>query len=111
MSVVLYAFPTAGTVAPTVAVMKRNQLLTTQIGFLDADTTAVINHNWQSPLADGSSLFPLIDYYENTLGTAGAPSLTWALTSSVAVTVTKAAGAGTGGTITVMLQRPFSMLR
>lgn len=108
---VTYAFPTAGTLAPTVAVMKKNQCMTAQVNFADADTTAVVTHNWQSPLADGSALFPLIEVYFNTLGTAGYPLLTWALTNSLAVTVTKGAGAGTGGTLTVSLRRPFSMDR
>lgn len=108
---VTYAFPTAGTVAPTVAVMKKNQMLTAQIGFADADTTAVVTHNWQNSLAEGTDLFPLIEVYFNTLGTAGYPLLTWAITNSVSVTVTKGTGAGTGGTATVILRRPFSMDR
>ncbi len=108
---IVYAFPNAGTVAPTVAIAKRTQLLTAQIGFGDADTTAIITHNWQTPLADGTFLFPLISDYVSNAGTAGFPVVTWALTNSVSVTATKATGAGTGGTLTVILQRPFSMLR
>lgn len=110
---VTYAYPATGTVPPTVVQTGPNgdNMVTAQIGFVDADTTAVVTHNWQSPLSDTTFLFPTIKVYLNTVGTAGAPVLTWALTNSVSVTATKVAGAGTGGTLTVVLERPHSMVR
>lgn len=108
---VTYAYPFAGTVPPTVTQALNNSTLTAQIGFIDGDTTAVVTHNWQSPTSDLTSLFPTLKTYLNTVGTGGVPVLTWALTNSIAVTVTKVAGAGTGGTLTVVLERPHSIVR
>lgn len=110
--VVTYAFPTVGATAPTQAKMKTNQVFTAQVNFADNDTTATVTHNWGSPLSDyGTALFPLLSWYGATLGTAGLPALSFALTNSVAVTITKVAGAGTGGTITLNLWRPWSAER
>jgi len=110
MSVVTYTYPVAGVTPPSVLVAKRNQVLVAEIGFLDGDTTAVITHNWQNPAADFASLFPLISFYNSTAGTAGNAILTWAHTDSSNITVTKGTGAGTGGTVIVQLERPWSAL-
>lgn len=109
---VTYAWPVTGSVAPSPAVMKRHQTLNAQVGFADADTTAVITHNWGSPLSDyGTALFPIPKFYMSTVGTAGLPVLTFALTNSNVITITKVAGAGTGGTAVVTVERLFSELR
>jgi hypothetical protein len=112
---VTYTFPVPGNVPsatpPTAAVMKLNQTLQAEVNFADADTTAVVTHNWGSPLSDLTALFPTIKYYLATAGTAGNPVLTWALTNSNVITITKTAGAGTGGTVVVELERPWSAIR
>jgi len=109
---VTYAFPVTGATAPTAQVMKAHQTLHALVGFADSDTTAVITHNWGSPLSDyGTALFPVPKFYMTTVGTAGVPVLTFALTNSNVVTITKATGAGTGGTAMVTLDRVFSMNR
>lgn len=109
---VTYTWPVQGTVPPSVATMRKHQVEIAQVNFGDADTTALVTHNWQSPLSDyGTALFPMISWYAETVGTAGLPVVSFALTNSVAVTVTKAAGAGTGGTIVAEFWRLFSMER
>ncbi len=110
--IVTYAFPVAGSSPPSVALMKKHQLLTAQVSFLDTDTTAVITHNWQSPLSDLSSLFPLISFYNASNGGTGVnAAITWAHTDSSNITLTKTAAAGSEGTINVQLARPFSEIR
>jgi hypothetical protein len=107
---VTYAYPVVGISPPSVTVSKRNQVLVAQVNFLDADTTAIVTHNWQTPLSDFSSLFPLISFYNATAGTTGNAVLTWAHTDSSNITITKTAGLGTGGTVVVELERPWSAL-
>jgi len=112
---VTYTYPvpnnTPSATPPTAAVMKLSQSLQAQVNFADADTTAVVTHNWGLPLSDLTSLFPTIKFYLQTAGTAGNPVITWALTNSNMVTLTKTAGAGTGGTLVVELERPWSAIR
>lgn len=109
MSTVTYAYPVSGTVAPTIAQALGCNSLTCQVQCSDADTTAVITHNWQLTTAQLNSLFPFIGWYENAGGAGTAlAQLSFALTNSVSVTVTKASATGSGGTYTVILQRPFS---
>jgi len=107
---VTYTYPVVGTSPPSVTVAKRNQVLVAQVNFADADTTAIVTHNWQTPLSDFTSIFPLISFYNATAGTAGNAVITWAHTDSSNITLTKTAGAGTGGTLNVQLERPWSAL-
>lgn len=110
--IVTYAYPVVGATPPSAAVMKLSQTLQATVEFLDTDTTAVVTHNWGSPLSDyGTALFPTIKFYLQTAGTAGNPVITWALTNSNVITLTKATGAGTGGTLVVELERPWSAIR
>ncbi len=82
-------------------------MLTAQVITNDADTTAVITHNWQLTTAQLNNLWPTIQWYLAVAGTAN-PILSFALTNSIAVTMTKNSSVGTGGTYTVILMRPFS---
>lgn len=109
MALATYEWPVTGTVAPTAAVMAKHQSLRTFVNFADADTTLSVAHNWGFSLAQGTALQPVISWYMVTAGTAGTPVLTFANnTDSNHLTITKVAGAGTGGTIVLQLERPWS---
>lgn len=107
--VVTYAYPVAGTTPPTVLQALGENMLTLTISSLDADTIALITHNWQLTTAQLANLWPLIQMYVSGAGTA-IPIWSFALTNSVLVTVTKASAAGGGGTVTVVLMRPHSII-
>jgi hypothetical protein len=109
MSTVTYAYPVSGTVAPAIAQALGCNMLTCQIQTSDADTTATITHNWQLTTAQLNNLWPTIKAYISSAGTAS-PLLSWALTNSVSVTMTKVSSVGTGGTIVLILERPFSAI-
>jgi hypothetical protein len=85
-------------------------MLTAQVNFGDTDTIATITHNWQLSTAQLANLWPTIKSYLNTNGGTLLPILTWALTNSVAVTITKVSATGSGGTTTVVLERPHSII-
>lgn len=108
-TVVTYAYPVAGTTAPTVAQALSANAVTATVAMLDADTTATITHNWQLSVAQLANLFPLVSYYVSSKGTA-MPILQVALTNSVSVTLTKTTDAGGGGTYTFALLRPHSII-
>jgi hypothetical protein len=109
MALATYQWPVSGTVAPTAAVMSKHQSLRAQINFADADTTLLVSHNWGFNLAQGTQLQPVISWYMQTVGTAGTPVLTISNnTDSNHFTITKVAGAGTGGTLIFNLERPWS---
>jgi len=110
MSTVTYAYPVAGTVPPTAAQAFYANMLTAQINTSDADTTAVITHNWGLTTAQLNNLWPTIQLYLNTNGGTALPIITWALTNSVSVTMTKVSASGSGGTYTVVMLRPLSQI-
>lgn len=105
-----YAHPVAGTVPPTILQAMGANTLTCTVAMADADTSALITHNWQISAADLLLLFPLIGIYQTGAGT-GAVTLTAALSNSVLVTLTKGTGVGQNGTFVVILTRPFSATR
>ena len=111
---ITYAYPVVGTVPPTAAQAFNANMLTANVTFLDADTAALITHNWNLSLAQGSNLWPVANVYASSLGTATVSlGLSLALTNSVAVTLSKAAtsaGSGVGATFVVVLQRPNSII-
>lgn len=109
VATVTYNFPVAGATAPTVAQAAGCNSLTCQVNMADADTTGTITHNWQLTTAQLANLWPLISVRGQDSGT-GSPVLSFALTNSVAVTVTKQTNAGSGGTYVVTLLRPHSMI-
>ena len=112
MALATYQWPVSGTFAPTAQVMRSHQSLRAQVNFADADTTLIVTHNWGFNLAQGTALQPVISWYMQTAGTAGTPVLTFANnTDSNHLTITKVAGAGTGGTIALELERPWSALQ
>jgi hypothetical protein len=113
MATVSYTYPVQGTTPPTATQAFNANSLSATLTFLDADTTALITHNWGEPSTTGLSyLWPWVNIYPVAVGTATvAPVISVALTNSVAVTVGKsltAAGTGVGWTWNVILQRPFS---
>jgi len=110
-STVTYAHPVSGTTAPTAAQAARANSLTAQVNFADGDTVATVTHNWQLSAANLAKQYPFVQWYWQTAGTAVC-TLQVALTNSVAVTVTKlSTAAGTGGTLCVVLQRPYSTIQ
>lgn len=116
-STVTYTYPVAGTVAPTTAQMLNANIVIAKVNMADADTTATITTNFgnSQPLpppatTDVASLFPLISVYQLNSGTAY-PLITFALTDSNTVTMTKSTAAGGGGTVVVQLMRPNTLIR
>lgn len=106
---ITYAHPVAGATAPTAAQASRFNLLTCKVLMADADTQAVITHNWRVSTAKLAKLFPLACVYTETPGTAAA-ILSIKHTNSVAVTLTKDTAVGSGGTFVVVLHRPHSIV-
>lgn len=102
-----YKYPVTGTVAPTVAQASQAVALTAQVTLVDADTGAVITHNWQ--LANAALQLPLPSLTFQVFGTA-APNLTVTRTDSSTVTIAKAGTAGTGCAVEVTLQRPHTII-
>jgi hypothetical protein len=78
--------------------------------FADADTTATFTHNLQVTTAELNAGFPIPIIYPGTNGTA-ALTCSVALTNSVAITITKANVAGSGGTFIVTVLRPHTLIR
>lgn len=109
--IVTYAWPVVGANPPSLAIMKKHQTMQATVEFTDADTTAVVTHNFGSPNSDLSSFFPIPKFYLVTQGTGPFPVISIVLTNSVALTLAKQAGLGTGGTILLTVERLFSELR
>ncbi len=107
--VVTYAYPIIGVTAPTTTQMSGLSLLTCQVSFADADTTATITHNMQLSAAALARLEPLVVIYQNTGGTP-APLLAVTLATNTIVLSKQSTTAGTGGTVTVQVQRPHSII-
>lgn len=108
---VTYTYPVQGTTPPTaVQALAVNTIVATVEG-ADADTATLITHNWGANSTDtGTYLFPSVSIRQSAAGTA-ASTVIVALTNSVAVTFTKATGAGNSGTWVVTLARPHSITR
>lgn len=108
--IVTYAYPVTGTTPPTAAQMKKLSGLTAQVSMVDTSTTVTLTHNMGITLAQGTFLFPLIQWYVQTPGTAlAAPMLSFALTNSNTITITKVVAAGSGGTYVVIVNRPNTL--
>lgn len=110
VATILYKNPATGTVEPTVIQALSYNTLVAEVVLADADTTAVITHNWQMSSADLALYFPTVSMYANGQGTA-AGTVIATLTNSVAVTLTKSTAAGSAVTLVVILQRPHSIVR
>lgn len=109
MATVTYAYPVAGSVAPTAAQAFNSNMLTATIVANDADTTAVVTHNWGLSTAQLNNLWPTLQWYTSVASTV-LPIISWALTNSVSVTMTKVSASGSNGTYVVILMRPQSMI-
>lgn len=112
--VVTYCHPVLGaptTTAPTGAQAAQIQELTAQVFFADADTAAVITHNWGLPNSFPTWLWPQC-FIAKVLGASGDvfQAFTFGLTNTNSVTVTKGnTTAGGGGTYNVYIRRPHSI--
>jgi len=107
---VTYTYPVAGVTAPTaVQALAVNTIVATVEG-ADADTATLITHNFLMSTADLAFLFPTVVVRQSASGTA-ASTVIIALTNSVAITFTKATGAGNSGTWVVTITRPHSITR
>lgn len=109
MATVTFAYPVVGTVAPTAAQAFNANMLTATIVANDADTTAVVTHNWGLTTAQQNNLWPTIQWYTQLASTV-VPIISWAITNSVAVTMTKVSASGSNGTYVVILMRPQSSI-
>jgi hypothetical protein len=114
LATITYQFPVSGTVPPTLTQAFNSNMLTATVVFADADTTALITHNWNLSLAQGTDLFPVCIVNPSALGTATvAVGVTIGANNSVSVAIGKAAtsaGTGVGATYVVTLLRPHSMI-
>jgi hypothetical protein len=84
--------------------------VTGAVGLADADTTALITHNFQLTATELSNGFPIWVAYATNSGT-NPSTLTVALTNSVAITLTKGTAAGSATTLAFSILRPFSGIR
>lgn len=110
MPTVTYNYPVVGNTAPTILQALGCNLLTAQVNMLDADSTvATITHNWQLSTTQLSNQWPVVTWYISA-GSTIAPAMIVALANSVSVTIAKASLLGTGGTYTVILLRPHSII-
>lgn len=108
-SSVNYAYPVSGTVAPTAAQAANVNMVTASVVMADADTTAVINHNMSLSATQLTNLWPTVSVVQNAGGTPS-PLLTVTRAAN-SVTLTKqSTAAGSGGTVEVTIQRPFSSI-
>ena|SRR5208283_1106925 len=111
---VTYAWPVAGTTAPTAAQMSNfDTVIASIVASADGDTTATITHNFGLTTAQISALFPLINLVP-TLSQALSALSAWAVTSITTntVVVTKLASTGSGNAgaqLTVQLRRPHTI--
>jgi hypothetical protein len=97
---------TGGTVAPTQNQTTTVNAVVAQVSFADADTVALITHNFAVSTAQAAALQPYIQYYSSTGGST--TPLTFALTSANVITVNKNGFTGSGGTYVVIIRRPYS---
>jgi len=113
-SSVTYNWPTSpgASIAPTTTQtgLGGSSIVTAQLVMADADTTALITHNFLLSTTELSNGFPLVSWYPTSTGT-NPSTITCALTNSVAITLTKGTAAGSGGTFNVNILRPFSAIR
>jgi hypothetical protein len=98
---------TGGTTAPTIVQSETVNAVVATVSFADSETTALISHNMQITAAQLAALQPYIQCYIAT-GPTVLPILSFALTSGNVVTVTKTSLEGSGGSLVVIIRRPYS---
>ncbi len=107
--------PTGRTItAPTPSAAAGVTEMTVIVSMADADTSAVVVHNWGLPASFPSFLFPLVTYTQDTIGVGPSTdlaTLTFDLTNTNQVTITKVNALGSGGSFRVFLSRPHSLIR
>jgi hypothetical protein len=106
---VTYQLPVSGTTPPTAAQVAA--AVNATVAWADADTTALVTHNFGLSNAEITALFPLVDISidSSSAGTVNGV-ITTARTSNV-LTLAKASAAGSGGTFIVQLLRSHSLIR
>lgn len=102
-----YYWPVQGTTDPTVNESLFQTDVVVDVNMADGDTSATITHNWQLSTTALARGLPLAQIYTVSGGTAIA-SLRLAITNSIAVTLSKDGGTGSGGTFRVILRKPIS---
>lgn len=115
--VVTYCWPggAAGNtlVAPTAAAASQHTTQTVKVAMADTDTAAIIVHNWGLPASYPTFLFPICTYQQDTIGVGPStdlPTLTFDLTNTNQVTITKLNAVGSGGTFRVYLAKPHTLI-
>ena len=106
---VTYTYPVAGVTEPTAKQAARKNMLTATILMADADTLAVVTHNWGLSAAELTDRFPMATWNYVTPGTAPA-LVSWSRATNT-VTFTKNNDTGAGGTFEINLERPHSLIR
>ena len=104
---ITYADPVIGATAPTQAQASAAQSVTATVYLADGDTTATITHNWQLTAAQLAKLRPWVIVLPMA-GMTVYPGLTWALATNTVVVSKASTATGSGGTINVVLMRPWS---
>ncbi len=110
---VTYTYPVAGTTAPTaLQASNANAVVADVVATADADTTAVVTHNFGLTAAQLANGFPLVNEVP-TLSQALTAMSGWVNSANAAntSTFTKLASVGSGNAsaqLRVTIQRPFS---
>lgn len=98
---------TSSITAPTAVQAASLSSLAMTVFMSDTEVSGTITHNWKLSTNALALLCPWPLWYWTTFGTAG---ISWALTDSSTVTITKLSGTGSGGTFNVILQKPHTFL-
>jgi hypothetical protein len=106
MSTVIQTYPIAGTFPTSAQAVSCNTQIS-RVVLADADTVAVLTHNWGLTAAQAAAFLPLVSYYVENIG-ATFPPVSFTLTDTNTVSVNKTATTGSGSTLVVVLQRPLS---
>ena len=108
---ITYAYPVAGTTAPTLLQALGCNAVTATLNWSDSETSAAIVHNFKLSAAQLANLFPFVSVNvrsDSTTTLQPTTGYTVALTDSSTVTIGKTTVVGTQGTLIVVIQRPFS---
>jgi hypothetical protein len=101
---------TGGIVAPTAVQSQQVEAIACQVSMADTDTIATITHNWGLTAAQLANLDPYINCYVESFATANSP--VWPVLSFAfgtnTVTVNKGSATSSGGTLRVIVRRPWS---
>lgn len=110
---ILYDVPVSGATAPTAIQASQTQVVIVEVGFGDADTTALVTHNYglqtQTFTPNTGQNCPIVTKTDKNLGTAY-PSIQFAWTNGNAITLTKNnTSTGSGCTVVLYIHRPHSI--